>query len=90
MVKWRTYCNSLRLRMALRVADHGSLASEGQTIVKEILSNPGAYPVVENNSQNILINYQGNKLTAIENQHEDGIKGGFESDGGRRNRASKK
>jgi hypothetical protein len=52
---WQRYANSLRLRAALRVSTQGALASKGQEVVKQILGNPSAYPIVEDNSQNIDI-----------------------------------
>jgi hypothetical protein len=58
LVAWQRYANSLRLRAALRVSTNGPLASEGQRIIKEILGNPSAYPIVENNEQNIDITRQ--------------------------------
>lgn len=58
MLAWQRYANSLRLRAALRVSINGPLASEGQRIIKEILGNPSAYPIVENNDQNIDISRQ--------------------------------
>jgi len=42
--KWEKYCNSLRLRLAVRVASQGALASKGKQVVAEILN--GNYPLV--------------------------------------------
>jgi hypothetical protein len=53
--KWARYANSLRLRAALRVADHGSLVEKGRSAIREILENPSAYPLVEDNEQNVFI-----------------------------------
>ena len=50
---WLKYCNSLRLRLATRVASQGPLAAEGQRIVKEIIENN--YPVVSSLSDNIQV-----------------------------------
>ena len=36
--KWVKYCNSLRLRLATRVASQGDLASKGQTVIAEVLN----------------------------------------------------
>ncbi|MDR1624231.1 MAG: SusD/RagB family nutrient-binding outer membrane lipoprotein [Tannerellaceae bacterium] len=58
LVAWQRYANSLRLRAALRISTNGPLASEGQRIIKEILGNPSAYPIVESNDQNIDISRQ--------------------------------
>lgn len=43
---WERYCNSLRLRLAVRVASQGELSSKGKQIVAEILNND--YPLVSN------------------------------------------
>jgi hypothetical protein len=53
--KWRRYTNSLRLRAALRVSTQGELTDKGKNVIAEILNNPGNYPVVENNDQNIQV-----------------------------------
>lgn len=37
MDKWERYANSLRLRLAMRVASQGELTEEGRTAIKEIL-----------------------------------------------------
>jgi len=42
--KWEKYCNSLRLRLAVRVASQGALAAKGKQVVAEILN--GNYPLV--------------------------------------------
>lgn len=86
---WQKYCNSLRLRIAARISDNGSLIAEGRAVVKEILENPTLYPLVDNNKENILIDFKAPDLQAIENQDPDGIKEGFESWNGQCNRASK-
>lgn len=51
--KWIKYCNSLRLRLATRVATQGELATKGKQVVKEILE--GNYPIVEELKQNIQV-----------------------------------
>lgn len=53
--KWRRYNNSLRLRSALTVSTQGPLATKGQGILREILGNTGANPVIENNDQNVVM-----------------------------------
>lgn len=44
LTKWMKYCNSLRLRLAIRVASQGTLASKGQQVTKEILD--GGHPLL--------------------------------------------
>ncbi len=50
---WIKYCNSLRLRLAMRVASQGTLASQGQQIIGEILN--GNYPLVSSLSETIQV-----------------------------------
>jgi hypothetical protein len=52
---WRRYCNSLRLRIAMLVADQGDMASEGRSAIREMLADTTAYPMVSDNSQNIKV-----------------------------------
>lgn len=55
MKKWERYANSLRLRLAMRVAAQGALQAEGRAAIKEILENPADYPLVEEQENNIFI-----------------------------------
>ena len=55
MEKWERYANSLRLRLAMRVATQGALQEEGRAAIKEILENPAGYPLVEEQENNIFI-----------------------------------
>lgn len=50
--KWIKYCNSLRLRLAMRVASQGELAAKGQSVIQEILNNN--YSVVDELNSNIV------------------------------------
>ncbi len=50
---WRKYTNSLRLRIALHLATNGDLTSEARAAIAEILNNPGQYPLIESNSENM-------------------------------------
>jgi hypothetical protein len=58
-VKWRIYANSLRLRTALLVSGNGPLTNDARNAIAEILSDPGRYPVVENNDEMIRVKNQG-------------------------------
>ena len=51
--KWERYCNSLRLRLAVRVASQGDLAAKGKQVVAEILN--GNYPLVSNMEETIKL-----------------------------------
>lgn len=44
-LKWRKYCNSLMLRLAMRISYKDEATAKG--IVQSILSNPTAYPIIE-------------------------------------------
>lgn len=56
--KWERYCNSLRLRLAVRAASQGSLSAKGQQVVAEILN--GNYPLVSNLDQTIKLDANDN------------------------------
>lgn len=58
MDKWERYANSLRLRLAMRIASQGELAEEGRAIIKEILENPTEYPLIEEQANNVFITNQ--------------------------------
>ncbi|MDR0349717.1 MAG: SusD/RagB family nutrient-binding outer membrane lipoprotein [Tannerella sp.] len=87
--KWRIYCNSLRLRIASRAAENGPLTTEARGVIAEILGDPSTCPIVTANDENIQINFQSPDLTSMTGQHEEGIRGGFESWNGSVNRAGK-
>lgn len=89
IMAWRRYANSLRLRIASRAAAQGPLAEEARAVIKEILSDADTYPIVTNNSENIQVDFRKPGLNAVDDQHEKGIQGGFESSSGYYNRGSK-
>ena len=48
--KWRRYCNSMRLRLAMRISEVSpALAKE---TVEEVMGNPTKYPIMESNDDN--------------------------------------
>ena len=51
LTKWRKYCNSLRLRIALRVSSNGSLTAKARQAISEMLSDESRYPMVNNNDE---------------------------------------
>jgi hypothetical protein len=51
--KWEAYCNSLRLRLAVRVASQGALAEKGKQVVDEILK--GNLPLASDNDKTIQL-----------------------------------
>ena len=50
---WQKYCNSLRLRLAMRISNQDEM--KAKTIIQEILGNPTQYPVIDNVSENAVI-----------------------------------
>jgi len=55
--KWRKYCNSLRLRVAVRISNVDLATSTA--IINELMSSPGDYPVLESNADNIELRWPG-------------------------------
>ncbi len=58
--KWRKYCNSLLLRLAMRISYKDEATAK--SLIQTILTNPTAYPVIETNADNALI--QANSTTS--------------------------
>jgi len=50
LTKWKKFCNSLRLRLAIRISNINSATSKA--IIEEIMGNPTKYPVFASNSDN--------------------------------------
>jgi hypothetical protein len=50
---WRKYTNSLRLRLLMRLSNYDNTI---QSKITAMLNDPGAYPLVDNNDENILLN----------------------------------
>ena len=73
---WRKYANSLRLRMALTIADQGTMTDEGRSIIREILSDPSAYPLLESNDEFIRVDSDDDGFKAEKN-----VRDGFETSG---------
>lgn len=68
---WRKYCNSLRLRMLIRVS--GVMNSRAQSEISEILSNPAKYPVVTGNDDDIMLDAWGPDLFSTTSSGNGGI-----------------
>ncbi len=60
LVKWRKYCNSLILRLAMRTSFKDENASK--TLVQTILGNPSTYPIINTAAESAVI--QANSLTS--------------------------
>ncbi|MFT4017208.1 MAG: SusD/RagB family nutrient-binding outer membrane lipoprotein [Agriterribacter sp.] len=61
ILKWRKYCNSLRLRLAMRTSYSDEAGAK--TIVQEILGNSTQYPVIDNIDETIQIVAEGSLVT---------------------------
>jgi hypothetical protein len=57
---WQRYANSLRLRLLMRISNKD--VSTAQTGVTEMLNSPGTYPLITDNSQNVLLKESPNAL----------------------------
>lgn len=55
ITKWEKYCNSLRLRMLMRVSGVPSFQSRVSSEIGAMLANPDSYPLVLTNADNIMI-----------------------------------
>lgn len=55
LIKWKKYCNSLRLRILTRVSGVSAFQARAASEISEILNNPSTYPVVATNNENIQI-----------------------------------
>ncbi|MBK7100159.1 MAG: SusD/RagB family nutrient-binding outer membrane lipoprotein [Sphingobacteriales bacterium] len=60
LIKWRKYCNSLILRLAMRTSFKDENASK--TLIQTILGNPSTYPIINTSSESAVI--QANSLTS--------------------------
>ena len=57
VMKWRKYCNSLRLRLAIRIS--GVDAALAKSTIEEVLGNPSKYPIMESNDDNAFFWWNG-------------------------------
>ncbi|MBR6621967.1 MAG: SusD/RagB family nutrient-binding outer membrane lipoprotein [Bacteroides sp.] len=55
--KWQRFCNSLRLRLAIRIS--GVDAALAKSTIEEVLGNPDKYPIMEDNDDNAFFWYDG-------------------------------
>jgi len=72
MLLWQKFCNSLRLRMAIRIS--GVSASLAKSTVEEITGAPTKYPLIENNAENCAIKFPG-ELPYLEPWYNSGVYG---------------
>ncbi|MHA7941559.1 SusD/RagB family nutrient-binding outer membrane lipoprotein [Formosa sp. 3Alg 14/1] len=57
VAKWRKFCNSLRLRIAIRMSSADEATAK--TVIASIVNNPSAYPVFETNNDNAYFWWPG-------------------------------
>jgi len=74
---WQKYCNSLRLRMLMRVSS--VLTTRAQSEIAEILGDPGTYPVIESNAENIMNDAGGPDMYATTSSKTGGIRQAMET-----------
>ena len=58
IVKWKKFCNSLRLRLLLRISQKDGEINVNEQI-NNILTNPSLYPVFESNSDEAILMFPG-------------------------------
>lgn len=74
LMLWKKYCNSLRLRMLTRVAGITAFQARYTAEVAAILANPGKYPLITDNADNVQI-----KVTNINTEiHSKNFRSGLE------------
>ena len=56
---WQRWCNSLRLRVAMRLSGMASHEAKSKATFEEILNNPAKYPVIEECDQNCYFWWDG-------------------------------
>lgn len=57
LTAWKRYCNSLRLRIAMRISAVD--ATLAKATVEEIMANPAVYPVIDSNDNNVFFTTWG-------------------------------
>jgi hypothetical protein len=57
VAKWRKFCNSLRLRVAIRISQVD--AATATAVISEILGDPASYPVMTENEDNAYLWFPG-------------------------------
>ncbi|MEO6917037.1 MAG: SusD/RagB family nutrient-binding outer membrane lipoprotein, partial [Chitinophagaceae bacterium] len=57
VIKWKKFCNSLRLRLAIRISNVDPATAK--SVMADVLSNPADYPVMSTNDGNAYFYYPG-------------------------------
>lgn len=81
---WKKYCNSLRVRMLMRVSGVSSFQSRVTSEMNSILGNSSSYPVCVTNSDNVLIDVHS-LSTSVTSDLYDGIIGWGNNDRANKN-----
>jgi len=55
MLKWKKFCNSLHVRLLMRISNKEDVSQR----LKDIVSNPATYPLFESNNDNVVYKYSG-------------------------------
>jgi hypothetical protein len=58
IIKWRKFCNSLRLRLLLRISEKDGEINVNEQI-NTILNNPAEYPIFESNADEAILMFPG-------------------------------
>ncbi|WP_223579455.1 SusD/RagB family nutrient-binding outer membrane lipoprotein [Sphingobacterium sp. GVS05A] len=72
MLKWQKFCNSLRLRIAIRIS--AVAPALAKSTIEEIAGNSAKYPLIETNAENCEVAFPGT-LPYMEPWYESGING---------------
>ncbi|MGB3062832.1 SusD/RagB family nutrient-binding outer membrane lipoprotein [Sphingobacterium thalpophilum] len=72
MLNWQKFCNSLRLRMAMRIS--AVAPALAKSTIEEIAGNKEKYPLIETNAENCQVTWPGT-LPYMEPWYESGVYG---------------
>lgn len=65
IAKWRKFCNSLYLRLLLRVSGKSDVSAMCMAKIKDIVeTNPGTYPIMASNAESATIKWTGGTSTS--------------------------
>lgn len=83
---WKKYCNSLRVRMLMRVSESTGFAARATQELAEIINDQSTYPLITTNEENAQIDIFNLDDNSIQTK---GIRDAFEASGWNANLASK-
>lgn len=84
---WEKYCNSLRVRMLMRVSESPDFAARASQELAEIIGNPATYPLIMTNEENAQLDIFSIDDNSI---HTKNIEGALEAGDWFANLASKR